>query len=98
MPTKFIKNPNGSNYLLENVGEGWHISYNPHPCAGISCFASDNHQSETAIRTPNGEWAILNGDFRKEYLKIFPMGLQACLDFFKSNIEYRSSWSDYQDK
>lgn len=66
---KFKKNKHGGNYVLD--GDGFFISYNPNPGAGISSFAADNGGDETALcagkKDSDIEYRILNGDFRAEY-------------------------------
>jgi len=74
-------------------GDGFHVSFNANPGSGISLFQSDAGSAETAL-CAGGEFFILNGDFRKEYEAIVDQGLTACLDFFKSKSELKSSWSD----
>jgi len=92
---EFERNPNGSNELLN--GEGFYISYNPAPCAGLSCFESDTGGSETALVIPNDpetEFRILNGDFRKDYKSLAPDGVAGCLAFYeRMKPTHDSSWS-----
>ena len=97
---EFRRNPNGENELLE--GDGFFISYNPAPGAGIPMFASDNNSDETALvkpEDPDNEYRILNGDFREGYKKLVPLGFQACLEFYEMAAEKNlgSSWSTSQD-
>lgn len=90
--------------------KGGHISYLPEAgydessklldTMGVlaGALAGDNIESrvgmdETAICF-DGEYAILNGDFRKEYEKC--KTIKEALKVFNKNIEHRSTWSTYQ--
>ena len=92
---KFKQNPNGTNEILN--GENFFISYNSNPGMGFSCFASDNNSDETALVKPDdsdNKSRILNGDYRKEYEKLVPLGFKKCLEFYnKQSITSDSSWS-----
>lgn len=81
------------NFRLD-AGE-FYISYNPRPGAVIPVFISDNGVDETALvwKKP-WKCLIINGDWRKEYEALVPKGYQACLDFYHSKSEFRSSWSE----
>lgn len=75
------------NYVLD-CGGFW-ISYNPDP----SLLGSDNGSDETAL-VHDGRFYILNGDFRADYERLAPKGIQACLDFFRDKQEeFGSSWT-----
>lgn len=77
--------------------DGWGVSYNTSPGSGLSMFASDGDGDETAI-VSNGDFYILNGDFRREYAELAESGgLDACLRFFASKPELKSSWSNDVD-
>lgn len=89
MKIKWEITPMG-NYILN--GKGFFISYNSNPGGGISMFDGDYGSDETAIVTDKG-YSILNGDFREEYEKLVPEGLDACIDFYKKHEEDKSSWS-----
>ena len=56
-------------------------------------FYSDDNSSETAL-CRNGEYYILNGDYRTEYEKLVPQGYAACYAFYKDNIDNSSTWSN----
>lgn len=94
---KFEKNPHGTNEILE--GDGFFISYNPRPWSGFSIFKSDNNSDETALvkeDDPDNKYRILNGDFRKEYKRLAPLGFKACLDFYNEiKTKHDSSWSTH---
>ena len=82
---------NGNKEVLN--GEGFYISYNSNPGCGVSMFASDAG-SETAL-CKDGDYFILNGDYRKEYEKLAPQGWDSCMEFYKEKApEHSSSWSD----
>lgn len=93
----FIKNPYGTNELLNC--NNFFISYNAHPCNYMPGFGSDGGGAETALvnHADRYKFRILNGDFRKEYEELAPLGWEACLDFYnKMKGEFQSSWSsDY---
>lgn len=81
-------------------GDGFYISYNPSARNDIfGVFASligeeDESTEETALLDRSGVWYILKGDFRKEYLKAAPKGLEACLKVYnKHKATKRSGWS-----
>lgn len=68
------------NVVLEN--DDVFISYNPHLPGG----------RETAVKI-KGDWYILNGDFRKQYEKVFP-NIEKILEVFKKyNKEFGSFWT-----
>jgi hypothetical protein len=80
-----------TNYVLE--GDGFALSYNPSPGGGMSAFQADGGDCETAI-VADGEYYILNGDWRKEYEKLAPEGLDACMAFYEAHRgKHGSSWS-----
>lgn len=69
------------NVMLEM--DGFWISYNPNTDTG----------AETAL-CKDGNYYILLGDFRKQYEQLVDKGFNACLKFFKENLDKKSSWSD----
>lgn len=82
----------GGNYILK--GDGFFISYNPAPGSGFSLFASDGGGSETAL-CKDGDYWILNGDFRDQYEALVPSGFERCILYFESQKgEFGSSWTD----
>lgn len=90
--TKFKKNKYGANFILN--GEDFHISYNPCPGEGIPIFMADNGGDETAL-VKDGEFFILNGDFRGEYEKAIDKGYDACFAVYENHREEcESSWSN----
>lgn len=82
-------------------GDGFFISYNPNTSNTFgltfvsALFAGDGDTpAETAI-VKDGDFYILNGDFRERYRPLVPQGFDACLKFYKANMaEHGSSWSD----
>jgi hypothetical protein len=69
------------NEVLE--GAGFHISYNPNTDCG----------EETAL-FHDGNYHILLGDFRSQYLGLMEKGYEACLEFYRSQPSYlRSKYS-----
>ena len=87
--------PGAKNLTLD--GDGFYISYN----SGESLLGPDTTNGETAICLKESSVAnpfyILNGDFRKEYEELVPKGLEACMEFFKSQSDKISSWSHQGD-
>jgi len=69
------------------AGEKFYISYNPFPCG--------SEDEETALYSQEKEiFYILDGDFRKEYEKLFNKGFGACKEFYdKMKSKHRSWWS-----
>ncbi len=92
---KWTESPSGVNTLLYSADESFYISYNPDTGAtfGGNLFRADaGDGSETAL-CKDGDYQVLNGDFRKEYEKLISKGYATCLKFFKSQEEAQSSWS-----
>lgn len=83
-----------NNSILE--GDGFFISFLP-ANNGLNQlmpgFASDDGSDETAI-IKDGNYYILNGDFREQYLMLVPHGFEKCLAFYNENINKQSSWAD----
>lgn len=77
----------GPNYVLK--GDGFHLSYNE-----TAYIFGANYRDETAL-IKDGNYYILNGDWREDYKKLLAQGFEACKKFFdKNNIgENASSWS-----
>jgi len=104
---KFESHPHGRNYILK--GNGFYVSYNPDTFTSyfgrglppgfftdLANFIDPSRQlkdgEETALY--DGEnWYILEGDFRKNYLRAFPKGLEACKRVYERNKAKRSNWS-----
>lgn len=90
---KFEKVKGRLNEILDC--DTFYISYNPEPIFDdIPMFNSDKESDETALyNRKTNIWYILNGDFRKAYLKVYKKGFKACLAVYKKNIKKRSSFS-----
>lgn len=73
--------------------DGFFISYNA-DLHDIGWMRSDNGGAETAIATYDGHYYILNGDHRDAYESLVDEGLEACLAYFNSKPELKSSWSE----
>lgn len=88
---KFIKNQR--NEVL--IGEGFYISFNKEVCSLINdtlmnIFGLTEQPEETALCIENKDksinsYLILNGDFREQYKKLAPKGLDACVEFYEKN-------------
>lgn len=92
---KFEKqhNPFGAEqYVLK--GDGFRLSFVQATGVFFGFFRGDNDGGpETALHA-DGEWYILNGDWRAEYEKAAHEGLAACLAVYhKHKNLHRSSWS-----
>lgn len=87
------------------IGDGFYISYveeaDKDPVVALIgvILGKPQAQAETALCIPDESkftglrYHILNGDFREEYRKRIH-SLESCLEFFKTNIEHQSVWSD----
>lgn len=84
--------PGAKNLTLD--GNGFYISYN----SGASLILPDSPDGETALCIPDSgkmnPYYILKGDFRTEYEALVPKGLEACMEFFNSQSDKISSWSN----
>lgn len=78
-------------------GDDFYISFNADLKAtlgpGMALFDSDNSQAETAL-VINGQFLILNGDWREQYALAASQGKDAVLKVYKDNLSSRSSWSE----
>lgn len=93
------------NYIL-SVEEGWWVSYNdmttPNPMLDAVQMVGDliglkAKDEETALRTINGNYLVLNGDFRDQYEKACEGGdaYTACLAVYEKNrASAKSDWSN----
>ncbi len=84
--------------------KGWYVSYNPdisfieknYPMGFVNTFPVELFKEgkvsniETAL-VADGEFYILNGDWRKEYEKI--SSKKKALEFFRSKREFINPWS-----
>jgi len=90
-----------TNFVLK--GKGFAISYNPKPNSTPMIASMDSFlgsmlgggvgSEETAL-IKNGKYYILDGDFRKEYAKVFLNGYTECKKIFTKNKECVSLFSD----
>lgn len=83
----------GPNYVLD-CGDSV-VSYNP-GSYGPAMFDGDGGSDETAL-VKDGEYYILNGDFRDQYQSIADQGFKECITVFLSNQKCKSSWSSDYD-
>ena len=77
---------------IMDLTENCHISYSGNPGRGIKSFASDGNSDETAL-VIDGEYYILNGDFRDAYRLAAEDDLVKVVDVFEENREHESTWS-----
>src|SRR5579872_1358277 len=54
-------------------------------CISYISYAFDTESDETAILDGEDGYFILKGDHRKDYEKLVPKGLKACLKYFEEN-------------
>lgn len=89
---EWLKTPMGNFIIKTDWG---YISYNPCILPSIFDFFKESAGAkETALYVEGKGYAILDGDFRKEYLQVFP-DLEKCKNIFKRNIKHYSTWSSY---
>ena len=89
----------GNNVILMN--EKVKVSYNPDTGAGmlggvsqaIGGITGNKEGEETALIGKDGLWRILEGDFRKEYEKVYPNWKKCLAVYNKHKEESRSGWS-----
>lgn len=81
----------GRNEVME--GKDFYISYNAFTGEGNGAFNNEKGSDETAL-CANGEFYILNGDFRDDYKKLIPDGYDKCKKFYdKKKDDHSSIWS-----
>ena len=80
--------------LLLNAKD-FYISYASGESLSIfGAMSSDEGSSETAL-CKDGDFYILNGDYRNEYEKLVTLGFDECLKFHNEQKKFnKSSWSD----
>lgn len=79
------------NYILQ--GKGFHISYNPDTSHNIlTLFRGEGAETALCI---GDSFYILQGDWRREYEKAFPKGLDSCMRVYEKNKrKFASPWSN----
>jgi len=84
--------PTGKGNEIMDCGD-FYISYNREPLKG-TILASDDESDETAL-SKDGNYYILNGDFRETYRELLhPGGWEECFEYYKIlKEEFGSSWS-----
>lgn len=91
---KFKTCNNGCSNEVMRLSGGGYVSYNSYPSEGIRQFDSDDGGAETAL-VLDRNFFILNGDFRKEYIKAAERGgVSECNKIFLANEKkHGSSWT-----
>ena len=73
-------------------GDGFYVSYAD--TSGMFGWSGDGDGIETAL-VKDGQFKILNGDYRAQYEKLVPEGFDACLRFYQQQSAHAdSSWTD----
>ncbi len=90
--TGHMEEAGGYRFLVPNVATrhgDFCISYNNYD---IDLYGSDT----TALVCGEGQgpFYVLNGDHREEYDKRTQLGFQACLDYFKDNMQDIAKYSE----
>lgn len=90
--TAHMEDIKGFRFLVPNMvteHDAFYISYNNYD---IGIYGSDT----TALVGGDGQgpFYILNGDHREEYGKRVSLGFQACLDYFKDNMQDIAKYSE----
>jgi len=71
-------------------GEGFYVSFNDYD-TGPELYGCE---TTALVFGQMQAFYILNGDHRAAYAALIPQGFDACLDFFKANIEHANFHSD----
>ena len=86
------------NMVLE-IENDVYVSYTSCKFLDFPSWGSDNGSDETTLvdNREDRKYYILNGDFRKEYERVFDKGFNACKEFYDSmKDKHQSTWSsDY---
>ena len=96
MNIKWEKNEHSVTGNLLLKAKDFYISYASAVSLSVmgEIMGSDGGGAETALYK-DGDFYILNGDFRKEYEKLVPLGFDECLKFHNEQKKFnKSSWSD----
>lgn len=91
--SKVIKTPIHE-MIVPDDGD-YFISYNP------NCTTFGDGSETALVNVPYGSdygvpttYYILLGDWREKYTAVIDKGYEACLEIYKKNQEYKSSWSN----
>jgi hypothetical protein len=96
-PRNFIGG--GGNSLLRKEGDdSFCISWQPNRHVGfMGTWDADDDSGETAIcdyrDEPSTRFYILRGDHREPYERLIDEGVHACIAYFETKPELRSTWS-----
>ncbi len=69
-------------------GDGFFVSFNDRDSA---IYGSD---TTALVFGQMQAFYILNGDHRAAYSSLIPQGFDACLDYFKANVQHANKFSD----
>lgn len=69
-------------------GDGFYVSYNNHDTRD---YGSD---TTALVKGQMEHFLILNGDHTEKYKELIPKGYDACVEYFKNNIEQKNFRSD----
>jgi hypothetical protein len=76
------------NLTYESPDGTFYISYNP---VDISLYGD---KTTALVYGQMQHFYVLNGDHRKEYKELIPLGWQACFDYFISNQDKINKYSE----
>lgn len=93
---EFTANLNGTNEIMD-LSDNCYVSFNSRPGGGITVFESDHGGPETAL-VIDGEFFILNGDFREDFVAAASRDIASCVDVFENNLDAMSSWTTSSDQ
>jgi len=69
-------------------GEGFHISYNDRDTRTYGDVTT------ALVVGENEKFLVLNGNHIEEYRPLIEKGLEACLEYFKANIDKKNKYSE----
>lgn len=75
-------------------GDGFYVSYNPEP---FDLFEDCMPEETALVYGEMQAFYILEGDHREEYSKRLRDGWDSCFEYFRSNLNQISPYSDRDD-
>ena len=86
-----MKNFDGIPIMVPNdviSGDGFYVSYNSRDTEFYGC------DTTALVKGQMENFLILNGDHTEKYIELIPKGYDACVEYFKENIELKNFGSD----